>query len=74
MFEDLDLDFWPNCITPDCEFKCCTWSETPYCHHCAKARLGEAEMIRLYNASHDITWEEAMRLDREEDEAEKENA
>lgn len=47
---------WANCETPDCQWKQCTWSELPMCCSCATKRLGTAEMIRRYNATHDEPW------------------
>ena len=44
---------WPNCATPDCENKCCTWSGTPFCHPCATRRVGKEEMQRRYDTTHD---------------------
>lgn len=58
---------WPNCTTPDCEHKQCTWSGTPFCFPCAERWLGHAEMVRLFDATHDLTWEETKRLETAED-------
>jgi hypothetical protein len=60
------LEEWPNCETPDCEYKQCTWSGTPLCFPCAEREVGHSVMVALYNLTHDITWEEAHRLDSEE--------
>lgn len=65
-----DFPEWPNCITPDCGNKQCTWANLPHCFPCAERAIGHAELIRRYDAAHDLTWEEAKRLDAEEDEAE----
>jgi len=46
-FED-----WPNCPTPDCQFKVCVWAETGRCAKCSEAMLGKAEMDRRYAATH----------------------
>ena len=67
-FESPDDPNWPNCITPDCEYKQCTWSAMEYCFTCCERQVGPQEMIRRYNATHDITWEEEKWLDELEDE------
>lgn len=61
------LAAWPNCETPDCENKCCTWSRTPFCFPCAERLIGNAELIARYNLTHDLTWEQARELERLED-------
>lgn len=50
------LTDWPNCATPDCEWKVCTWAHPSLCGCCAKAILGDVEMIRRYDATHEHTW------------------
>ena len=49
------LENWPNCDNPDCGNKQCRWSNTPYCYRCAEQQLGAPEMLRRFNAKHDIT-------------------
>jgi hypothetical protein len=51
---------WPNCETPDCGNKQCTWAGLPLCFPCSKRVVGPDEMIRRYNATHDMTWEQAL--------------
>jgi hypothetical protein len=67
----LDLDRlareWPNCTTPDCPNKQCTWSGLTLCHPCAVRAIGEGEMVQRFNATHDITWDEATRLTESDD-------
>lgn len=58
---------WPNCATPDCENKRCCWSLTGHCFPCAEQLIGRDDLIRRYDASHDITWEESHRMDAEDD-------
>lgn len=58
---------WPNCTTPDCENKQCTWSDLPYCFPCAERQIGHAEMVRRFDATHDMTWEETKRIEDLED-------
>lgn len=49
----LSLDTWPNCETPDCEYKCCTWSERPdLCAKCGERVLGKHAMDRRYDETH----------------------
>ena len=50
--ETMRFKDWPNCPTPDCQFKVCTWAGTGRCSPCSKAKLGEVEMQRRYNATH----------------------
>lgn len=52
-----DLDTWPNCATPDCEYKCCTWSGTVYCAIHAQESIGPDELTRRYNATHERPWD-----------------
>jgi len=47
-FED-----WPNCPTPDCQFKVCMWAGTGLCAKCSEARIGKGEMDRRYADTHD---------------------
>lgn len=62
MFED-----WPNCETPDCENKQCTWARLPYCFPCSERMVGKEEMIRRFNATHDMTWEQAKAAEEAEE-------
>lgn len=50
---------WPNCSTPDCQYKVCTWVSDKFCFKCMEKQIGKAEMICIYNATHDHKWEEA---------------
>lgn len=43
---------WPNCPTPDCQFKVCVWARTGLCAKCSDAMLGNAEMDRRYDETH----------------------
>jgi hypothetical protein len=52
---------WPNCATPDCGNKQCTWAQTGHCFPCSERIVGREEMIRRYNATHDTTWVETRR-------------
>lgn len=49
---DALLRQWPNCPTPDCEYKVCTWARTGLCHPCSVRRLGKAQMDELYEQTH----------------------
>jgi len=61
-------ELWPNCATPDCGGKACTWATLPkLCARCCKLIVGEADMIRRWNETHDISWDEAKRLEEGED-------
>jgi hypothetical protein len=44
---------WPNCSTPDCPNKACTWANVTTCYRCAEHELGAAEMERRYAETHD---------------------
>jgi hypothetical protein len=57
------LDAWPNCATPDCDAKACTWSYLDLCFPCGERRLGKAAMIAAYDETHDLTWEEVARIE-----------
>jgi hypothetical protein len=59
--------WWPGCETPDCGNKQCTWADFPLCFRCGERALGHDEMVRRYNATHDITWEEAIALEASDD-------
>lgn len=48
----MKLDAWPNCETPDCQYKVCLWAGTGRCAPCSLRALGADEMIRLWNAAH----------------------
>jgi len=61
------LAVWPNCTTPDCDNKQCTWADVPYCFPCAERRVGREEIVRRYNATHDLTWDQATALDQAEE-------
>jgi hypothetical protein len=50
------LDGWPNCTTPDCQYKACTWADVDWCFQCAVCRLGRSEVIRRYDATHERPW------------------
>lgn len=52
----------PFCAVPGCEYRQCVWAEGPYCFPHSVDHYGEAEMIRRYEATHDITWEEFQKL------------
>jgi hypothetical protein len=59
-FDRENLSHWPNCATPDCEYKTCTWSPWPTrCFKCGERLLGRERMIEAYNATHggDGAWE-----------------
>jgi hypothetical protein len=43
---------WPSCITPDCPYRRCLWTDTEWCYPCAEKELGPDEMYRLYNNAH----------------------
>lgn len=62
------FDAWPNCATPDCDAKACTWSRLPtLCFPCGELLLGRAAMIAAYDETHDLSWEESARLEALED-------
>jgi hypothetical protein len=63
------LDAWPNCPTPDCGNKVCAWTGTGVCFPCSERLITRAEVIRRYNATHDMTWDEAEAADRADDES-----
>lgn len=46
------LAAWPNCPTPDCQYKVCTWAGTGLCSPCSERLIGKAEMDRRYNETH----------------------
>ena len=52
---------WPNCETPDCEAKVCTWAHRTKCGRCAGREIGEDEMRRRYDATHEhsMAWSDA---------------
>lgn len=43
---------WPNCPTPDCQWKVCLWGGTGRCAACSRAMLGAVEMDRRYADTH----------------------
>lgn len=54
-----EMPWWPNCQTPDCENKACTWSDRPeICFPCGERVLGRDAMIARFNATHDEPWTE----------------
>lgn len=57
--DELGVFSWPACPTADCENLQCTWAETGLCHPCSVRLVGMPEMIRRWDATHDVTWEEA---------------
>ena len=42
---------WPNCPTPDCEWKVNAWAGLGHCSPCSKRIVGPAEMQHRYNAT-----------------------
>lgn len=48
----------PFCKEEGCEFCVCIWANTDYCYRHSMDRLGESEMKRLYESTHDLTWEQ----------------
>ena len=55
--------WWPNCEAPDCGNKQCTWADLPLCFRCGERVVGHAEMVRRFNASHELTWEQTQALE-----------
>lgn len=51
MLVNMDLENWPDCITPGCKFKSCTWLGTGHCYN--HAPLVKAEKEASYNVTHD---------------------
>lgn len=51
-----ELAAWPNCETADCENKQCTWAGLPLCFPCCVRVLGRPELLRRFDATHDIRW------------------
>jgi hypothetical protein len=49
-------EIWLDCSIPDCPNKICTWGSESLCHPHEKAIVGEEEMIRRYNATHERPW------------------
>lgn len=47
------LDAWPNCATPNCKNKVCTWGSDSLCYPHEERIVGKAEMDRRYNATHE---------------------
>lgn len=47
-----ELAAWPNCDTPDCEYKACTWAGLGLCHPCSVRCVGKAEIDRRYTTTH----------------------
>jgi hypothetical protein len=46
-----DLLTWPNCATPDCEYKANRWAGLGLCTPCSTRVLGEVELQRRYDAT-----------------------
>lgn len=68
--DDDDLSCgWPPCQTPDCEYGVCLWADTGLCFPCSERLIGREELIRRFNATHDMTWEEAISADEQESDA-----
>jgi hypothetical protein len=42
---------WPNCATPDCQFKSCRWAGLGLCYGCSVFAIGRKEMDRRYDAT-----------------------
>lgn len=54
------LDAWPNCATPDCGNKSCTWAPRPnLCFPCNERLYGHSQMVAIFNETHDVSWDEA---------------
>lgn len=43
---------WPNCTTPDCEFKKCMWSGTDLCYNCFRDKVGIRAVMQRYSDTH----------------------
>jgi hypothetical protein len=53
------LTEWPNCETPDCFLKQCTWAGLPHCYPCCEKDLGRPRMQRIWEATHpEYVWKE----------------
>lgn len=48
----LSLEEWPNCETPDCEYKVCLWARTNLCARCSQRVLGLDEFFRRFVIAH----------------------
>lgn len=44
---------WPACPTPDCPHGICLWGDTGLCFPCSVIRVGQVEMDRRYEATHE---------------------
>ena len=55
-----NLDEWPNCVTPDCQYKVCTWASDTHCFQCTKRLYGMEYMILMYNITHKHPWHESL--------------
>jgi hypothetical protein len=48
-----EFDAWPNCKVDKCGAKVCTWASNDYCYPHEKALVGEDEMMRRYDLTHE---------------------
>jgi hypothetical protein len=62
-YDDPEVPEWANCSSPDCPNKVCTWASDYHCFKCCEWCKGKPWMIARYEATHDMTWEEATRDD-----------
>lgn len=51
-----ELAEWPNCETPDCMLKQCTWAGVPLCYPCAENKLGRQHLIERWIHTHTQPW------------------
>ncbi len=48
---------WPDCSTPECPSKVCTWGSADKCYICEEQIVGKKEMRRRYDITHERPWE-----------------
>ena len=44
---------WPDCATPDCTAKVCTWGSESLCYPHEERLVGKKEMDRRYDLTHE---------------------
>lgn len=46
------LSTWPNCASPDCPNKVCTWADDKFCYPCAERVHGKPYMREAFTKTH----------------------
>lgn len=47
-----------KCVTPSCDNAVCMWASESRCFPCCEAEVGHDEMVRRFNATHTVTWDD----------------